>query len=367
MRNNISIIGIGKLGLCFSLTLEKSGYNVLGVDISEEYVNKINDKTFKSDEKNVEQLLLKSTNFKATTSLAAALNHSNNIFVFVATPSLKNGRYDHSSVDKLVQDLKNFGFQKNKKHLIIGCTTMPEYCDTVQDRLNKYNYEVSYNPEFIAQGTILKDQANPDMVLIGQASEEAGDILEEIYIKHTLNNPRIHRMTRTEAEICKISLNWFLTTKIAYANMIGDIALSAKSRPEKILSAIGSDSRIGGKYLKYGFGYGGPCFPRDNRALAIFAKDKNSQALISIASDDSNKLHLKNQVNHFCENQKISEPVIFDSVTYKPESTMLEESQQLFFAVEIAKKGYNVTIREREEVIKQIKKNYGDLFKYELR
>jgi UDPglucose 6-dehydrogenase len=367
MINNISIIGIGKLGLCFALTLEKSGYNVLGVDISKEYTEKINNKSLQSSEQGVEKLLAESDNFKATTALKEALTHSNILFVFVATPSLENGRYDHSSVDRLVRDLQYIGVQSSKKQLIIGCTTMPEYCDSVQERLAEYNYEVSYNPEFIAQGTILRDQANPDMVLIGEASRESGDILEQIYHKHTTNKPAIHRMSRTEAEICKISLNCFLTTKIAYANMIGDIALSANANPDKILSAIGSDSRIGNKYIRYGFGYGGPCFPRDNRALAIYAKDKGRKALISVASDESNKVHLKNQVDDFCKKEELSKPVMFDTVTYKPESTMLEESQQLFFAVELAKKGYDVIIREREQVIKQISKEHGDLFRYELR
>ena len=89
--------------------------------------------------------------------------------------------------------------------------------------------------------------------------------------------------------------------------------------------------------------------------------------MISVASDESNKVHLKNQVDDFCKKEELSKPVMFDTVTYKPESTMLEESQQLFFAVELAKKGYDVIIREREQVIKQISKEHGDLFRYELR
>ena len=367
MRENISVIGIGKLGLCFALTLERAGYSVVGVDISPEYVTIVNNKTLQSTEENVERFLLESKKFTATTSLLEAIEHSDVLFVVVATPSLENGRYDHTQVDTLVESIQKLGQQKQRKHLVICCTTMPEYCDTVQERLDSYNYEVSYNPEFIAQGTILKNQLSPDMVLIGEASEEAGDLLEEIYDKHTSNTPAIHRMSRTEAEICKISLNCFLTTKIAFANMVGDIAIAAGVTPERVLSAIGSDSRIGNKYLRYGFGYGGPCFPRDNRALAIYAKDKEQQALISVASDASNKNHLENQVNEFCKVTDVQEAVVFESVTYKPESVILEESQQLFYAVEIAKRGYSVLIRERKQVIKELEQKYGDLFKYETR
>lgn len=355
---NISIIGIGKLGLCFALTLEKSGYNILGVDVNKDYINSINTKTLKSSEENVENFLTKSKNFLATTNLNDALKHSNILFVVVATPSLENGRYDHRQVDDLVKKLQEYGPSQDHKHLIICCTTMPEYCDSVQEKLKDYNYTVSYNPEFIAQGTILKNQEKPDMVLIGEGSKEAGDIIEEIYKNHTTNNPAIHRMLRTEAELCKISLNCFLTTKIAYANMIGDIALRSGCRPEKILSAIGSDSRIGNKYLGYGYGFGGPCFPRDNRALAIFADDKNIDAIISKASDESNKLHLIYQVEKFVQdNPDKSKPIIFDYVTYKKESVLLTESQQLKFALELKKLGYSIIIKDdRQEVKNELMK-----------
>lgn len=363
-KNNISIIGIGKLGLCFALTLERSGYNVLGVDISQSYIDSINNKNLKSSEQDVEKFLKNSQNFKATTSLEETLNHSNVLFVVVATPSLENGRYDHSQVDSLVEKLKSFGKQQETKQFIVCCTTMPQYCDSVQEKLKDFNYIVSYNPEFIAQGTILKNQERPDMVLIGEGNSEAGDILEEIYKKHTSNHPAIHRMSRTEAEICKISLNCFLTTKIAFANMVGDVAVKSNCNPDKILSAIGSDSRIGKKYLSYGFGYGGPCFPRDNRALAIYAKDVGIEAAISTASDESNKLHLNYQVEDFIKNNVKEKEIIFDYVTYKPDSTMLVESQQLQFAVQLAKNGYKVLIKERQEVIKEIKIKYENLFSY---
>ena len=234
-------------------------------------------------------------------------------------------------------------------------------------KLEPYGYTVTYNPEFIAQGTILKDQSNPDMVLIGEGSTEIGDILENAYNKMTDNKPRICRMSRTEAEICKISLNCFLTTKISFANMIGDIASANNLPAENILNAIGSDTRIGNKYLKYGYGYGGPCFPRDNRALAIFANDIGRPAPISLATDNMNKIHLEFQIQQFCENTPIGETILLESVTYKPQTIILEESQQLAFAVGIAKSGHYVIIRETQPVINQLAEKYGDLFVYEVR
>ncbi len=241
---------------------------------------------------------------------------------------------------------------------------MPGYCETITPRLKNLNYTVSYNPEFIAQGTILKNQAEPDMVLIGEGSEAAGDMLQAVYEAHTTNSPRICRMTPTEAELTKLSLNCFLTTKIAYANMIGDIALRSGGDPATILNAIGSDSRIGNKYLGYGYGYGGPCFPRDNRALALHAADCGVEALISKASDKSNTLHLEYQVEQYMKENAPNVPVQFDYVTYKRDSTLLVESQQLEFAKKLAEKGYNIIIKERRTVIDELKSLYGDLFTY---
>ena len=362
---NISVVGIGRLGLCFALTLERSGYNVVGCDVAQEYVESVNNKTLKSTEQDVEAFLKESKNFLATTNLQETLDHSDIIFVVVSTPSLQSGRYDHSQVDSLVENIRGLGPQAKEKHLVICCTTMPGYCDTVQDRLQEYNYIVSYNPEFIAQGTILRDQSQPDMVLIGEGSSKSGDILEEIYLAHTSNNPKICRMSRIEAEICKISLNCFMTTKIAFANMIGDIVLKSGGDPNLVLAAIGSDTRVGNKYLGYGYGYGGPCFPRDNRALSIYAKDIGVASDISIATDNLNKRHLEFQVSRFVSEHQVSEPVTFSSVTYKPGTTIIEESQQLAFAVEVAKRGYNVTIVEHKDTILQVRNLHGDLFKYE--
>lgn len=363
MIRNISVIGIGKLGLCFSLTLEKAGHKVCGVDVNEEYVASINEKTFNSSELGVDEALRKSRNFRATTCLQEAVDHSDFLFVVVATPSLRNGRYDHSQINGLIEKLEKLG-SKEGKNFVVCCTTMPGYCDSIKERLNTLGYTVSYNPEFIAQGTILRDQDHPDMVLIGQGNEETGLKLQEIYENHTSNTPRICRMTPLEAEITKISLNCFLTTKIAYANMIGDILIRCGGNPDVVLSAIGSDTRIGNKYLGYGFGYGGPCFPRDNRALAIFADDIGVEASISLASDKSNELHLNYQVEHFIANNSREVPVKFDFVTYKPESTLLIESQQLAFAVKLAQNGFRVIINERKGVIDRLINRYGQLFEY---
>ncbi len=364
-KNKLSIIGIGKLGLSFALILEKNGYDVLGVDIVNDYVDKINKKEIKSDEPEIENHIKNAKNFVATTDIERGIQFSDYLFLVVATPSLHDGRYDHSQVENISKDLIRYHSSGQKKNLIVCCTTMPGYCDSLKLRLEPYGYSISYNPEFIAQGSVMKDLTNPDIILIGQENKTIGDKIEKICLSVVNNSPTVHRMSIKEAEITKIALNCFLTTKIAYANMIGDISIASNCNPEKILNAIGSDERIGNRNLKYGYGFGGPCFPRDNRALAVFADDNNIDAVISKASDLANKLHLKFQLEDFIKKNDKSKPIVFSDLAYKSGTTIIEESQKLNLAIKLAQKGYKVLLQDRKEVLNQINSIYKDLFKYQ--
>ena len=184
-----------------------------------------------------------------------------------------------------------------------------------------------------------------------------------IYKKVCLNKPTFHEMNRISAELTKVSMNCFLTVKISFANMVGDLATKIGADPDKVLHAIGSDSRINNKFFKYGFGWGGPCFPRDTRAFIRLAKNSNRPSDLCEASIAINNKHLENQVNDFIESGETEYST--DTVTYKRGTTILEESQQLKFASELAKKGIKVTIKEHPDVVEILKKEYGELFNYE--
>jgi nucleotide sugar dehydrogenase len=354
--DKISIIGVGKLGLCLGLNLEKKGFIITGVDISESYIQALSNKTFTTSEPFVNELLQESKNITFTTDLKQALENDV-LFVVVRTPSTRDWKYDHTDIENIADKLISFGKQERRKDLIINCTTFPGYCDTLQEKLKDYNYFVSYNPEFIAQGTIIKDQINCDSVLIGEADKYAGDLINTIYRKMVESNPIYNRMSRTEAELTKLSVNCFLTTKISYANMIGDIASRLGCDADRVLKAIGTDSRIGNKYLKPGFGFGGPCFPRDNRALAKCGEELGIDAVISKATDEMNEKHLQYQIEDFVKRNPNPEglTVIVDFVTYKKESTLVEESQQLKFALKLKELGYKIEVLDtRPEVLAQI-------------
>jgi len=366
-KSKIAIIGIGKLGLCLALNLERKGYHILGVDVNEHYLQQIDNKSLQSSEPMVMELLKNSQNLTTTTQLNNLIAYEPHcIFVVVSTPSLSNGKYDHSIIESLVKQLLALPKPTHTTHFVINSTVMPGYTATVAQRLNPHNYEVIYNPEFIAQGRIIRDQLQPDQVLIGADRETAAQAVADVYRTLCENEPTYCIMSPISAEICKIATNCFLTTKISFANSIGDLALTVNAEPDKILAAIGADRRVGPQYLRYGFGYGGPCLPRDNRALGVFAEEAGMELLLSTTTDEVNRRHLDFQVQQYLQQHPVTETIIFNTVTYNALTPSIIESQQLALAVRLATAGRKVLVRDAAEVIKKVKVLYGDLMQYEV-
>lgn len=365
MKEKIAVIGIGKLGICFALNLERAGYEVWGIESNSDYLRSLQEGTFESVEPEVNELLASSSDLHMTNDLSCIISEGiSDIFIMVATPSLPDGGYDHSQVDRVAERLKTIVEPSIKRHLYIGCTTMPGYCGQLAEELAPFGLTVSYNPEFIAQGDIIKNQLRPDQVLIGEANAEVGERLESIYRKMVLNQPVYCRMDPLSAEIAKLATNCFLTTKISFANSIGDLAVKAGADPAKILSAVGSDSRIGGKYLGYGYGFGGPCFPRDNRALGKFGEQLNYPLRLSNATDLVNDEHFQFQFEELKKRHAEGSEVLFDGVAYKRGTSQITESQQLRLAVALARSGRVVIIKDTEEVIAQVKDLFPGLFRF---
>lgn len=383
---NISIIGIGRLGICVGLCLEYAGYNVLGVDIFPDYVEKINNKTLDSPEPHVNKLLQESKNFRATTDLDEAIAFSDLLLIYVATPSSGGEKfYDHDMLGKVLMKLNEKKVEN--KHIVIGCTVIPGYIKDVGSYLIKdcINTSLSYNPEFIAQGDIINGMFYPDFILIGEGTKTAGNRLEKVYNtihKNTpiakgnpgnwkmIECPPIRRMSPSSAEITKLSVNCFITTKIAFANMIGDLADVTEGADKfDILTAVGSDKRIGQRYLKPGYGFGGPCFPRDNRALGGYIEKMGIDPLIPRATDQSNKLHTKFQADHiYNEHIRLNrESYVVEGAGYKEpcDVPIIEESQKLFIGRYLAEHGVDVIIRDKKHMLDVVKLEYGNLFKYE--
>ena len=367
----IGVIGAGRLGICLALLIEDVGYDVIASDVREEYISDLQNGIIHTAEPEVLDYLKESRNIEFTTDNLKVISESDIIFTLVQTPSLENGSYNVSDVDDVVSDFLKFSWEQDTsaKSLVIGCTTNPGDCDFFHDRLSETGVDVYYNPEFIAQGSIIKDLQNSDMVLIGgkgRHSEDLKLIYEKIQMEY--KTPSIHFMSPTAAEITKIAVNCFLTTKISYANMLGDVLRNAGCGDEipTVLSAIGTDSRVGRKYLRYGFGYGGPCFPRDNRAFASFAKNVGLDYNLGYVTDAINNQHAKLLCDYYDQvNENL--PFFFSYITYKKGTDILTESQQYRLCVDLLDRGRKVYIQNDTRVIPQIRSElidkYGDRVK----
>jgi nucleotide sugar dehydrogenase len=366
---NIGIVGIGRLGICYSIILAKAGYKVYIYDINTYILDNIKNNTYDYSEPGLNDLI---SEFKSNLILAYNLNDIYNncdvIFTYIQTPSLDNGLYNHEYINNFIDETLKFNNDKDKI-IIINSTVIPEYCNSIKEKLKSNNFSLCYNPSFIAQGSIINNIINPDIILIGidddgntNKNNTNYNKIVDIYDKILINdNGNYKRMNLLESEITKLSINCFITTKITYANMIGDYLVNKNCDPDIVLNAIGSDTRIGNKYFNYGYGYGGPCLPRDNKALYEYGKQNNYNFNICNINDLNNSKHLLFQYEHL-KNSK--EPIEFKYITYKDTSDILEESQKLELALLLANNKNKVIIYERPNIIKILKNKYNDLFEY---
>lgn len=358
----IGVIGAGRLGLTFALLCERAGYSVMVSDKREDYVNNLNLGICNTNEPLIQKMLFEVYDLSATTNNIEIIQNCDIIFTFVATPSTTDGSYDTSAVFEVANDFyeaSRLDIPVFGKKFIVGCTTNPGDVEQIQKKLDMFSIQVAYNPEFIAQGEIVKGLEESDIVLIGTEYQELGNELIQIYSKIQTTPVNAHIMSCKAAEITKIGINCFLTTKISYANMMGDILRKSNLSNEidSVLSAIGGDTRVGKKYMKYGFGFGGPCLPRDNRALGHYAKELGMELNLPLTVDDFNKEHALFLKNEFIkQNPDKTIPFVMNYVTYKRGTDILEESQQFKLCLDLLEEGYYLNVIEIDAVTKQLSK-----------
>ena len=373
----IGVIGSGRLGICFALLCERAGYDVLVSDIRKDYVDNLNEKQIKTNEPEVEYLLGQSKNLRATVDNRQVIRECDLIYTLVPTPSLPHGAYDVSAVWKVVEDIKlEMGtFANHPKNFVIGCTTNPGDCDEFRKALPR-SVNVFYNPEFIAQGSIINDLQHADMVLLGHHVEYGSNIDSVLRdIVKLYENIQVTRVipcvvSLKGAEITKIAVNCFLTMKISYANMLGDTLHLAGCGSEisAVLNAIGSDSRIGRKYLNWGVGYGGPCLPRDNRAFGSFVEDLGMKHNLGYTTDGINNEHALFICEYWENINSDKRAFYFDYISYKKGTDILEESQQFRLCNNLLARGHKVYIHDNKLITDQVYdkmiKKYGDRVRF---
>jgi UDPglucose 6-dehydrogenase len=352
-----SVCGLGKLGACIAATLAARGFEVLGVDIDPEKVRKIN-----AGLPPVEEPLLAETITAGRGRLRATQDYREAVatdvsFFIPPSPSLPDGSFSNEYLLRAMQPIAAAVREQGKKGHLFVCssTTTPGAMDQVLIPMLERetggvcgrDFGVCYNPEFIALGNVINGLLEPDMVLIGESDPDSGAALEQLYRTYNRNSPRIARMSIVSAELTKISVNSYVTMKISFTNQLRMIADQfPKANIHTILEAIGSDSRIGQKYLRAGLSYGGPCFPRDNRLLAYTARQAGLEAPLAEATDRVNQqtnLGLVEMVQRLAVKE---DTIAVLGLAYKPDTYITEESSGLFLAQHLKRHGYRVLVHD---------------------
>lgn len=352
LNNIISVIGLGKLGLPLACCLADASFDTIGADISEDVVQAIACEKVPANiyENGLQELLVKSIQSKklrVTTTVEWAVELSNVIFVIVPTPSLANDKFDMKYIEMACKSIGKVLAKCNDYKVVdIVSTILPgDMQKSVIDILEKVsgkrlneNFGVCYNPEFIALGNVINGITKPDFVMIGASDDKAGEAIKEVYAKLLKNSAPIIITTIANAELAKISLNVFVTMKIAYAEMLAEMCEKIPGCDvDTITKLVGMDSRIGPKYMQAGLPYGGPCFPRDNKAFSAVANDLyglSSPGILSRATDAANTSHawvIKDKIYDILEGIT-GKTISFLGITYKPDTNVLECSGSLYVA-----------------------------------
>jgi len=354
---NVSVFGLGKLGGCIAATYAARGFNVVGVDIDPEKVKRVNAGLPPVEEPMLaETVAAGSSRLRATLDVREAVQTDASFFI-PPSPSLQDGSFSNEFLLKAMQPIAKAVREAGKKGHLFVCssTTTPNACDTVLiPMLEKEtgwkcgpDFGFCYNPEFIALGNVINGLLDPDMVLIGESHPEYGAALEAAYRKYNRNQPHIARMSIISAELTKISLNSYITMKISFTNQLRMIAEQFPNADiHAMLDALGSDTRIGKKYLRAGLSYGGPCFPRDNRLLAYAAREAGLEAPLAVASDRVNELTKEKLLERVERIAGKQDTIAVLGLSYKPDTYIVEESAGLYLAQHLKRHGYKVLVHD---------------------
>jgi UDPglucose 6-dehydrogenase len=354
---NISVIGLGKLGAPLAAVLASKGHTVIGVDVNRDFVRHLADGQAPVDEPGLQVLITQNRErLSATTDFEAAVAATEATFVIVPTPSDTQGGFSNKYLLSAMTSIGQALRKKTAYHVVtITSTVMPgstggeirRALEAASGREVGKNVGLCYNPEFVALGTVIRDMTYPDMILIGESDPRAGDVLEEIYRKVCANEPSFQRMNWVNAELTKISVNTFVTTRISYANMLSDMCERLPGADVDIVThALGTDSRIGRKYLKGALGYGGPCFPRDNVAFSQLARSLGARADLAEATDRLNRHQIDRLAAAALGLLNGGSRVGILGLSYKPDTAVIEESQGLALAARLSEERREVYVHD---------------------
>ncbi len=369
---NISIIGSGYVGLVTGTCLAETGNNVICVDIDKEKVQKMQNGIVPIYEPHLDVLFernIREGRLTFTTDLAAAVKNTKIIFLALPTPPDEDGSADLSYVLGVADQL---GKIMEEYKVIVDKSTVPVgTADKVTAAIKKnakVEFDVVSNPEFLREGFAVDDFMKPDRVVVGTSSDRAKKLMEELYKPYVRQGNPIIFMDEKSAELTKYAANAFLATKITFMNEVANFCEKVGANVDMVRIGIGSDSRIGKRFLFPGIGYGGSCFPKDVQALAKSGKDYNYEFKILDAVMEVNEKQktviIPKIKQIFGSNGSLKgKKFAIWGLAFKPDTDDIREAPALYIIEELLKLGVEITAFD-PEAMTNVKRKIGDKIQY---
>jgi len=352
---NISVVGLGKLGLCSATVFASKGHHVIGVDNNVSLLSKLNKKECPIVETGLKELLDSVwKDLIIVDDISIAVSETDITLIIVPTPSEKDGSFSNSLVLSVLKEVGLALQAKGRFHIVaVVSTVMPGSSEEIfkplleelSGKVCGRDFGLVYNPEFIALGEVIKGFLSPDMVLVGSSDNRSSGIMGRLYSSVCENVPNYVFTSLLNAEIIKLALNCCVTTKISFANELSAVCERVPgANIDEVTQALGFDTRVGRKYLKSGLGFGGPCFPRDNRAFIAFSNVYGYNPKISRATIEVNKEVVPRLIKKISELFPQHSTISLFGLSYKSNTKITEESQALEISKELLKMGYKIRI-----------------------
>ena len=372
---NITVVGTGYVGLVSGTCFAETGINVTCVDIDSEKINKLNQNIIPIYEPGLENMVKRNSEKQRlifSTSLKDSLTDCSAVFIAVGTPPDEDGSADLKYVIGVAREI---GQHMNDYLVVVTKSTVPigtshKVKAAVQEELDKRGvsipFDVASNPEFLKEGNAIDDFLKPDRIVVGTESEKAEKIMKRLYKPFLLNGHPLLFMDIPSAELTKYAANSMLATKISFMNDIANLCEIVGADVNMVRKGIGSDSRIGPKFIYAGAGYGGSCFPKDVKAL-IKTADENKYSLeilkaVENVNNRQKELIFDKMLRHFGNDLK-GKKIAMWGLSFKPQTDDMREAPSMVIIEKLLAAGASVSAYD-PVAMDEGKRRIGDTIEY---
>ncbi|WP_020401570.1 UDP-glucose dehydrogenase family protein [Gracilimonas tropica] len=354
---NIAVVGTGYVGLVTGTCFAETGNNVICVDIDENKVERMRNGEVPIYEPGLKPIFdrsIREERLKFTTNLEEAVKNAKVIFLCLPTPPGADGQADLSAVLKVAEDLG--GMIEDYKVIVNKSTVPVGTADKVRERVSKnakVEFDVVSNPEFLREGAAVDDFMKPERVVVGTSSERAAGIMEDLYGPFVRSGNPIIIMDERSSELTKYAANALLATKITFMNEIANICEKVGANVDNVRRGIGTDSRIGKRFLFAGIGYGGSCFPKDVQAIHYTANELgyDFKILDSVMKvNEAQKVSLVPKITKFYGDDLSGKTFGVWGLAFKPETDDIREAPALYLLDELVKRGAKLKAYDPEAI-----------------